>query len=452
MLEQQVHHGSPAVHPDHTRGRTGRPHGFQDVSDLESHGLDHGPGQMGSPDPSGEPRDRAPGRWVPMRTAQAGERGDDDDALGGVDRPGQWLELRRLVDDAEPVAQPLHPGSGHEDRTLHGVGHRAAAILRSAIGPDGDVPVSPEVPRQGGQKSVHRCWAGGPSVHQDEAAGAERRLGHPPVEARLSEQGGMLVAHHGAHRNAGQRRRRTEHRRCHLGEPPARRSHVCEHARGHVEQVAELVRPTADDDVEQHRARGVGDVGGVHPAIHTTGEVPKDPGVHRGHCQVGTLGDAALLEEPLHLRSREVGVEDEAGLLPDQGKVSGLDEFRASVGRAAVLPDQGAVQGRSGGSVPGDDGLALVGDPDGSGHPAGVGQASGHFAERVAHGPPDLVGIVLYPAGLGEVLGELPVGDVHHPGLVVDDQRAHPGRSGVDGDADRVRIGHRGTVVRSVGG
>ena len=55
---------------------------------------------------------------------------------------------------------------------------------------------------------------------------------------------------------------------------------------------------------------------------------------------------------------------DEPGPLADQRLVPGLAQLVAARGGAPVLPDERAVDRLAGRRVPGDDGLALVGDPD----------------------------------------------------------------------------------------
>ena len=88
-------------------------------------------------------------------------------------------------------------------------------------------------------------------------------------------------------------------------------------------------------------------------------------------------------------------------------------------------------------AVEGHDGLALVGDADGGDRVARRSARRPPTSARVARdGVPDLGGVVLDPAGAGEVLGQLPVGDVDDPGLLVDGQGAHPGRARIDGDDD----------------
>ena len=113
---------------------------------------------------------------------------------------------------------------------------------------------------------------------------------------------------------------------------------------------------------------------------------------------------------------------------------------------APVLPHDGAVQRPAGAAVEGDEGLALVGDADGGdglGGGPGFGEAGGDLGEGGADGGPDLVGVVLHPARLGEVLGQLAVGDVDDAGLLVDDQGADAGRARIDGD----QLGHGGPTL-----
>ena len=116
--------------------------------------------------------------------------------------------------------------------------------------------------------------------------------------------------------------------------------------------------------------------------------------------------------------------------------MAGLGELGAQPGRAPVLPHDGPVQRLSGRPVEGDQRLALVGDAEGGNRVAPLGQAGAELGQGGAHGLPDFRGVVLDPAGAGEVLGQLPVGDVAHPLLLVDGEGPDPGRAGIDGDDD----------------
>ena len=73
----------------------------------------------------------------------------------------------------------------------------------------------------------------------------------------------------------------------------------------------------------------------------------------------------------------------------------------------------------------------------------GLGQAGADLGQGGPDGGPDLGGVVLDPARAGEVLGQLPVGDVGHPGLLVDGEGAHAGRARIDGDDDLAMAGRR---------
>ena len=80
------------------------------------------------------------------------------------------------------------------------------------------------------------------------------------------------------------------------------------------------------------------------------------------------------------------------------------------------------------------DALVLVRDADGRHGLAGLGEAAPDLGQRGPDRVPDLGGVVLDPARPGEVLGQLAVGDVGHPGVLVDHQGADAGRARIDGD------------------
>ncbi len=143
-----------------------------------------------------------------------------------------------------------------------------------------------------------------------------------------------------------------------------------------------------------------------------------------------------MAEQPGRLGGAEVGVEDEAGRGAHEGEMARLGELGAEGRRAPVLPHDGAVQRPSGRAVERHERLALVGDADGGDRVSPCGQAGAELGQGVPNRGPDLGGIVLDPAGLGEVLGQLAVGDVGHPGPAVDGEGAHPSRPRIDGDDD----------------
>ena len=128
----------------------------------------------------------------------------------------------------------------------------------------------------------------------------------------------------------------------------------------------------------------------------------------------------------------EVGVDRQPGPLPHQRLLPRRPQLVAALGGAAVLPDQGAVDRLAARRVPGDHGLALVGDPD----PVELGALDPGVGDRLGGDPPrhlpDLGGVVLDPARPREVLLELRVGAAGDPPLAVEDEAGRAGGPLVD--------------------
>ena len=80
------------------------------------------------------------------------------------------------------------------------------------------------------------------------------------------------------------------------------------------------------------------------PPRRPAAQVPEDPAVDGGEGEVRAGRDAALLEQPLHLGRREVGVEDESGLLADEWEVAGRRQARRT-GRRSGGPARRAPGG-----------------------------------------------------------------------------------------------------------
>ncbi len=105
---------------------------------------------------------------------------------------------------------------------------------------------------------------------------------------------------------------------------------------------------------------------------------------------------------------------------------------------APALPDDGVVHRTAVGAFPEQGGLALVGDADG-GDPArgGAGRLE-QLPHGAAHRVPDLLGVVLDPAGTGVVLGEIDGLLAVHSEVVPDQQGGAAGGSLVDGENEIV--------------
>mmetsp|Transcript_11791 Transcript_11791/g.27714 ORF Transcript_11791/g.27714 Transcript_11791/m.27714 type:complete len:274 (-) Transcript_11791:1014-1835(-) len=178
-------------------------------------------------------------------------------------------------------------------------------------------------------------------------------------------------------------------------------------------------------DVEQQGARGIARVGRMHPAA---AELPQQPAVDRAKGQLAARGALAgpghMVEQPAQLGGREIRVQHQAGELAHARLRALLLQGLAKGRRAAVLPDQGAVQRLAGLAVPQHGGLALVGDADG--HHLGVRCGQGLACAGELAGP-DLAGIVLHPARLRVVLGQLTLGRGQQPAGSVEDESARTG-------------------------
>jgi hypothetical protein len=141
------------------------------------------------------------------------------------------------------------------------------------------------------------------------------------------------------------------------------------------------------------------------------GEAPEQEAVDGAECELPAPGALArarnLVEQPGDLRAGEIGVEQEARALADEQLRAVALESRTAVRRAAVLPDDRAMDRPARAAFPDDGRLALIRDADGRDAlcaDAGLLDGLARRQERVA---PDVLGIVLDPAGRRVVLQEL---------------------------------------------
>ena len=112
-------------------------HRGHEIASLEAYGLERGASEMRGTGVAGQSIDCATGVRVPMRRAQAGERGNQVHAAGIGEAGRKGLRLRGVLDHSQPVAKPLHGGAGDEDRAFQGVGRFA----RETPGDGGQQPV-----------------------------------------------------------------------------------------------------------------------------------------------------------------------------------------------------------------------------------------------------------------------------------------------------------------------
>ena len=157
------------------------------------------------------------------------------------------------------------------------------------------------------------------------------------------------------------------------------------------------------------------------------GELPDQPRVDGAERELARSG-VGPREQPLELRRREVRVRHEPR--PGADQLGG--QLAAPRGRPPVLPDDRAVDRPPCGALPEQRRLALVRDPD----RAQVGRTHARVVHgrirSLDHGRPDLLRVVLDPAGLREVLSKLAVAAAAHPELLVDDETGRSRRPLVD--------------------
>ena len=180
-----------------------------------------------------------------------------------------------------------------------------------------------------------------------------------------------------------------------------------QHRARHPQDFQQFLVPVPGVDVEQQRARGIGGVGGMHLA---SGQPPQQIAIDRAEQQFAARRALAraghVIEDPGNLGAGEIGIDDQPGPGRDRRLVALGLQPGADIGGAAVLPDDGAVDGVAGGAVPHHGGFALVGDAD----RGNVLRADPGLVERLAAGRdrrgPDILGLVLDPAGGREMLRE----------------------------------------------
>ena len=253
-----------------------------------------------------------------MRRAEAREGGDEHHTSGVGDRPREFLGGRRVVDDAQLVAQPLDDGSAREGAALQRETRLAAPVHGEG--------------RQEACGGVHPPRA---RVEQEEAAGAVGRLHRSGLEATLPEERGLLIPEHAVDRHRLHRAQQVS-----FTERAARGHDLGQARLLHAEELEERRRVAARADVEEHRATRVGGVG--DPALSARevmddepidGQEPQVPGVRRRAYAL------VVRDQPLRLGRGEIRVDHQPGPRRHLGGVAGLPQLRAARRRPAVLPD-----------------------------------------------------------------------------------------------------------------
>ncbi len=117
------------------------------------------------------------------------------------------------------------------------------------------------------------------------------------------------------------------------------------------------------------------------------------------------------------------------GLVGDVGIL--LHQFRLHISGTAALPHDRVIDGLAGLAVPEDDGLALVGDTDRRDIRVGSADLLHCLSCNGELCLPDLVGVMLDPAGLRIILRKLFLRHAADLALFVEEDAAVAGRAGV---------------------
>ena len=372
---------------------------------------------MGAIDAAGEADDAAAGIHIPVRSAEAGECGNEVDAVGVRDGLGEFVAAGSLVDHLQFIAQPLDGG---------------AAVEGGAFEAVGDVVIG-QCPGDTGDEVALRLDSRLAGVHEQEAAGAVGGLDDAVLERALTKEGGGLVADGAGDRGACEAFEAGDAGRDETVDL-AGGDDLRQDAHGDVHEFAELFIPGQGVDVEEHGAGGVGIVRDMDRAFRmdgAAGQVPDEPGVDGTEEEFALVREflcfGDVVEKPADLGGGEVGVDDEAGLLFDRLKMSFCLQFLGIVRGTAALPDDGVVDGTAGRFIPKDGGLTLVGDTDG-GDVGGVDLA---FAEdggdALEFGHEDVFRAMLDPACMRVDLLELSLGLGDDLAILVKNDRSGTG-------------------------
>ena len=153
-----------------------------------------------------------------------------------------------------------------------------------------------------------------------------------------------------------------------------------------------------------------------------------------------------VVEDPADLRGREIGVQDEARPLADEVLHALRAQPVAEPGRPPVLPDDGVGTGRPfswSHTTVVSRWLVMPTAATSRGRRRGLAEGFDRGRDLAR---PDLLGIVLDPAGLGKDLAELALGRRHRPAFAVEQDGARAGGPLIEGE----HVIHWGASLQSV--
>ena len=174
----------------------------------------------------------------------------------------------------------------------------------------------------------------------------------------------------------------------------------------------------------------------MNAAVHAARQVPQNPRVGVAEVEVAGLGALTrtfyVVEDPLNLRTGEVGRQSKATNLTEAIGAFVTFKFLDDVGGTHVLPDNRVVDGLTGVLIPHDGGFTLVGDADGGQLVTVNFRLLQRISDDLTRGIPDLDRVVLNPTGVREDLGEFLLPDRDNLTGVIEDDCSGRSRTLVD--------------------
>jgi hypothetical protein len=209
-----------------------------------------------------------------------------------------------------------------------------------------------------------------------------------------------------------------------------------------VQRAQHLLAPAPAGDVQQQRAGGVGDVGGV-----LSGEPEPDVVLGQGDARDLAVGVGLVVAQPQQLGRREAGQRAVAGQRDQLSEPDGgLDLLALGLGALIVPQDRGTQHAVFG--VQRDQPVHLAAQADAG----GVADGRGQLGQDGLGGAPPVPGVLLRPAGARGGQGVLRLDPSQDPSIRVDRQPL--GGRGPDVDAHEYRhvsklcnAGGRGSIA-----
>ena len=135
---------------------------------------------------------------------------------------------------------------------------------------------------------------------------------------------------------------------------------------GYAKNFKEFLVPLAGPNIEKHGTRSIA---GISDVLASAGEIPNEPGIDGAKGEFSAfgfgLGIGNVVENPLQLCSRKIGVNNEAGLATNRSRQASRSQLIARFRGAAILPDNRIADRFAGGAIPNNGCLALIGDSNG---------------------------------------------------------------------------------------